>query len=204
MKNHLVFNYSLIIIFCIATSCSNMKSYQNLGFGGINGTQKAQSVNQAQESFRESKFFKISENGHTLPEKMNTIKTQLNVVNHHKNSIPALKIFRFKQIKPNVNSTINSPEKPQENIHPNIEKSYHAAVKSNSETGQKIGLWFLLILGFPIALIGFIVTLVGLTDNILGGATTANAGFIIFVIGSFMLWRAYKIYKKLKNRNNAD
>jgi hypothetical protein len=190
-------NWAVIFSLIFFASCSLNKTHQGFG-GGFHVPQKSQSSKQSESSFKISNHSTDVENNLAIPEFVNSVQTQIIGKNVVRNSNKMNGISNSNSLKKLVNpSNVNSNNTPSI-TQPSIGKSFNASYKSNSDTGAKVGMWIFWILGFPIAIIGFIVTLVGLTDNLLGGADTANAGLVILVLGLLMLWRAFKISKRLK------
>ncbi len=201
MKKFHKLNWAVILSISFCTSCSLNKTYHGFG-GGFNIPQKSQSFEHSESSLKILNHSNDVENNHATPEFVNSFQTQIKVKRTLQNSENTKGIPKSISLKTLVNpSNVNSNHK-QSITHPKSEKSFKEITKSNSDTGAKVGMWILGILGFPIAIIGFIVTLVGLTDKLFGGAFLTNAGLVILVLGLFMLWRAYKISKRLK-RNKS-
>ena len=201
MKKINACNWGLIFSLCFFASCANNKTYHNFG-GGFNVPQNANTSHHLGLSLNSlNRSFHIDHEsvnaGSTTGEQQQQQQQQQqqnaedrfrDIQNISKNKFKSQTIQSIRNLSENSNSINQS----------SIAKSFRPNYKSNSDTSAKVGMWIFWILGYPIAIIGFIVTVIGLTDSIVGGADTANAGLVILALGLFMLWRAYKISKKLK------
>jgi hypothetical protein len=199
MKKLHLLNWAFIFSLCFFASCANNKTYHNFG-GGFNVPQNANTFRHLESSLNSvNRSFNIDNEsvnaGSTTGEQQQQQQHHhvedrfLDIKNISKNKFKSQTIQSIRNLSENSNSINQS----------SIAKSFRTNYKSNSDKGSKVGMWIFRILGYPIAILGFLLTMVGMSDSLLGGEPLVYVGLVILALGSFMLWRAYKISKRLKN-----
>ncbi len=197
MKKLNLLNWAFIFSLCFFASCANNKTYHNFG-GGFNVPQNANashhlgsslnSANNASKNENESLIVLYTSGEQQQRQQQHAEDRFLDIKHILKNKFKSQTIESIRNLSENSNSINQS----------SIAKTYRTNYKSNSDTGSKVGMWIFRILGYPIAILGFILTIGGMSDSLLGGEPLVYIGLVILALGSFMLWRAYKISKKLK------
>ncbi len=198
MKKLHLLNWAFIFSLCFFASCANYKTYHNFG-GGFNVPQNANTFRHLESSLNSiNRSFHI-DNG-SVNAGSTTGEQQQQQQQHAEDRFLDIKhILKNKFKSQTIESIRNLSENSNSINQSSIAKSFRPNYKSNSDTGAKVGMWIFRILGYPIAILGFILTIGGMSDSLLGGEPLVYIGLVILVLGLFMLWRAYKISKRLKN-----
>jgi len=184
------YNSVVLLLVCIIASCKSTKTINGDGFGGagFNSTQMNQSSKR--QTYFENKL------GNEVSVEIPT--NQKSTIAE----IPASETAReesyksYKNVAYLLKKNLVSSKKNIENIK---DQPTNSTAIDKTKDGSKFGMWILFILGFPIAIVGFLLTMVGIFDSLFAGALLTNSGLIMFALGVFFIWRAFKIRKKLKN-----
>ncbi len=190
MKRKQLIYISIILLLGSITSCQTTKMIDGNCFGGSGLSNSKMNQSPKRQTYIE-----------------NTLGSEASVENstNQKSTIaeiPASETAReesyksYKNVAYLLKKNLVSSKKNIENIK---DQPTNSTAIDKTKDGSKFGMWILFILGFPIAIVGFLLTMVGIFDSLFGGALLTNIGLIMFALGVFFIWRAFKIRKKLKN-----
>ncbi len=191
MKRKQLIYISIILLLGSITSCQTTKMIDGNGFGGSGLSNSKMNQSPKRQTYIE-----------------NTLGSEASVENstNQKSTIAEITVSKtaFVETHKSYKNTAHLLKKcPKISRYKNPEnivlKPKNSVAKENSQGGSKLGMWLLFILGIPITIVGFLITMVGIFDSLFGGALLTNIGLIMFALGVFFIWRAFKIRKKLKN-----
>ena len=182
------------------SSCATTK-YQELGFGGGNGSFAAKKL-ESKSGIKEKNDAHDHES--LRVESSATDKTNANEIIQNRSTISKLiekKVAKIEKIAVKISENrypfiSHSHIQIQKNLNSkqSIGKSEDQPIKSKwPNSKSSFGKWILTILGIPIFLIGSILVLVGIFDRLLGGEITIYIGLTITFIGYLILLWSWKI-----------